>query len=499
MHFSIRLSVLSIFVCLICLFTDCEQAFGSESSFPQTVFFQHFLCIGMNNAEAKKQSIHLLSNPNSPMARGLLQLNSLEYTEALKSFGRVRREEPLFLESLIFRASCYEGNNANTQALLDFDMALKLNRNKARVLLCRSLLFSREKKFSSAIRDIASVRSPIQKKTELYLRMLGQYHYEKENFKKALYYFRQASILEPKCSQAFGRLGLNYVALGDYKLAAKNLQQAVEREPTHPILHVLYGRILSWIGDLNAANVQCGKALEICPRLSSALELKGDVLLDQSRWGEAAECYKDAQAFDKTKKRTASKLPTKSPIHNSKFVLDSGNLKDRENDYQVVLKAVALLPSSILNSLYNNGVKISICPTVKSVKGAKETVANGVYSPRTRVIEIGEDSILEYHEWRYQSEFTVLHEIGHAYSDLDGRVSGEIAFKRLYAEEISLLQKSKDNQMYFSKHLEGCGELYADLFAEHFLGFERMPMRSPSLFFPKCRNWVDDHLPKGML
>lgn len=84
--------------------------------------------------------------------------------------------------------------------------------------------------------------------------------------------FEAALTLEPNFTEGFARRAAARVALGEYRAALVDIQEALKREPRHFGALKILSRLAEQRGDLEGALKAWEKVLEIAPRTSGAAE-----------------------------------------------------------------------------------------------------------------------------------------------------------------------------------------------------------------------------------
>lgn len=107
---------------------------------------------------------------------------------------------------------------------------------------------------------------------------LGNYHYERGEFKQAVQYYKRVVEVDPDNHRALANLGTITFRAGDYKMAEKLYRHALEGNPSHPSLHNNLGLALEFQGDLAGAEACYRRALSLYPRYKNAIDNLSRVL-----------------------------------------------------------------------------------------------------------------------------------------------------------------------------------------------------------------------------
>ncbi len=125
------------------------------------------------------------------------------------------------------------------------------------------------------------------------------------NTKKAIDLLNNAINADPKFALALGELGTQYLKQNQPQKAAEVLQRAVEEKPADFTIRLTYGTALMNQKDLNSAEVQLRKALQINNASPAAHMYLGITLIGLSRDEKTKQFYPDRYAEGQKELETA--------------------------------------------------------------------------------------------------------------------------------------------------------------------------------------------------
>jgi hypothetical protein len=155
-----------------------------------------------------------------------------------------------------------------------------------------------------------------------------------------------------------------------------------------------------------------------------------------------------------------------------------------EGTYDLVESGMSTIPKEIRKALVDGGYQVLIAPTMLSAMPGWEGAAprgwredsnydnvGGLFQPTTKRIIIPEQLQSRKSPNTYsansRANFTIRHEIGHAYDDFQGNVSRSDDFTDAYTRDADKLDKYQEEQFAYFLQPNGAGfqELFAELFA----------------------------------
>lgn len=122
----------------------------------------------------------------------------------------------------------------------------------------------------------------------------GLRHYEAGRFEQAHAHFEASLALVPQRASTLTNLGATRIRLGRFADAATVLQEAIDVDPADAQAWGHLATALAEGGERQRALACTGEALFRNEKLAAAWTLKGTLLHDFGRDGEAAECFRHA-------------------------------------------------------------------------------------------------------------------------------------------------------------------------------------------------------------
>ncbi|MCK4560496.1 MAG: protein kinase [Calditrichia bacterium] len=117
--------------------------------------------------------------------------------------------------------------------------------------------------------------------------IMGYVHEAKGELKKAYESFKKAILIQPNWWEPHYSLADFYNSRGLYHLAIKYRTKAIELNPLYPSSYVRRSIYFSYIGELNKAEIDLQKALEINPDHRTATGYYGYILILLEKYDEA--------------------------------------------------------------------------------------------------------------------------------------------------------------------------------------------------------------------
>lgn len=165
-----------------------------------------------------------------------------------------------------------------------------------------------------------------------------------------------------------------------------------------------------------------------------------------------------------------------------------------------VLNGLALLPDSVKTNLLDHGVTIGITPTRKELIGSKGGACYQIETKRVVVPEWNDytNSLME---TNMLGRLLLLHELGHAYDNVNGRISFGPEFQGMYHEEERNVPADKrkllayfldegDNSEQDVRPHRPPEECFASLFASKYAKGNFPRLTALKECFPRCAAFV---------
>jgi tetratricopeptide (TPR) repeat protein len=151
----------------------------------------------------------------------------------------------------------------NSEAMLDFDDAVRLDEKCWRALHNRGVLFAQNGEFEKAFDD-----------------------------------FSRTIDINPEFAKAYSNRAALLLVAGEVRPALNDYARAIERDPDLAVAHRGRGRACHLLGRLDEASDHYDAAVQLAPDDSYAVASRADLMTDLGRYAEAAEEYQRAIELD---------------------------------------------------------------------------------------------------------------------------------------------------------------------------------------------------------
>jgi len=469
--------------------------------------------VGRTPAEALKLSNQMCVKLDDPFVRALLLINQLKNEEALAQLNRMQAKSQFAFDCCLWRAHCFSHLHREKEEFEQYAKAEAVKPNDTLLHLLKCTEFLKKKRFGVARREITRIQEKSPEDSAQNNLALGHIARDQGKDKNAVWFFNQASRLDPTLADAYSFAGSCYISLHNIDLALEKNKQAVIADPVSPTRRAALGIILEKQKHFSDALKEYGNALLIAPSYSNVHEYRGDCYLSLRNWKQAIQEYSLAPKI-----KAAKNEPTKKPsnpvrLNQSQISQIQFRFHHRtssaESSKSLVLSALAWLPDEMIQTFLSRGVSVVVSPSVKDYElTAGETVGSdrgahlekvaGEYIARTKTVVIGEDSINPSNSIS-ENLGLILHEFGHAYDDCCGNLSNQVPFKLKYARDFDVLKadRLKRYEKYQESNQKGCNQLLADLFAYRYAAPLSLGEDSQKLdqAFPRCYAYIKEKCP----
>lgn len=251
-------------------------------------------------------NIEIEKNPKNAIAfynRGLINRDLKDYEAAIANFGLAITINPTYQEAYYNRAGAYRYNGDMDKALEDYNKALQLNPNDFRVYFDRASAYFHKGALDKAIEDFTKVLS-INPSLALAYYNRGQFHLIRKEYDKAIPDFSKANDLEsewpysnPMMTRFFlaetvkdtwlglppkYMLGQAHYEKGDYDKAILTFDEAIKKDPSSKMsVYAYYFRGMSYLkvkgkdGSEAKGMADLGMAIKIDPAFYTAYMDRG--------------------------------------------------------------------------------------------------------------------------------------------------------------------------------------------------------------------------------
>jgi tetratricopeptide (TPR) repeat protein len=158
-------------------------------------------------------------------ARGVVYYELKEYTNALLDYEQALKLKPDYYRPYYNRALLKVAQNDAQGALKDYAEAIRLDARNAEIFVNRGQLLAAMGQADAALRDFDQAVS-LDETNALALYNRGNILFQREDFKRAIDNFEKAVKKDTKFSKAFHALGIAQLMLQQKEVGCLNLKQA---------------------------------------------------------------------------------------------------------------------------------------------------------------------------------------------------------------------------------------------------------------------------------
>jgi len=269
---------------------SCSQALRAaqlelRDSFPSPYYWGAFVCFGDigpvsgtemmwgegedSNRQAAQRTAETIErwseilernafDSEALLRRGICYHNLHRYSEALSDFDRAVRLSPNLPELLFSRGFTYDAFGRPEKAIADFDRALELDPDYGSAFHRRGLSLLAMGRDEAALRDLTKAIALCPADPDIpYDR--GGYFADRRMFKEACIDYSEAIRLRPTYQVAYANRGSVLSEMGKIAEAIADLRMAVKLDPADGIAHLNLGSALAMCGKIDEA-LECWKA-----------------------------------------------------------------------------------------------------------------------------------------------------------------------------------------------------------------------------------------------
>lgn len=194
-----------------------------------------------------------------------LQFNRKNYKEALKGFDYALAINSDAVSVYSSKAACYEAMNEWQNAIEVYEELLKIEYTKAFTHYRIGLCYKKQKNWILALN---SFQLSLREDPQFYMSMMEQsdIYYEMGKPQEALYFAKEAVLLNESSLDYQKKLAFLYIDLGKFEESLECLNRIVEIEPDRFYNWYAYSEVLMLIGEYRDAIEILEKALKIFHR-----------------------------------------------------------------------------------------------------------------------------------------------------------------------------------------------------------------------------------------
>jgi adenylate cyclase len=182
--------------------------------------------------------------------------------------------------------------------------------------------------------------------------------------------------INPNVPAAIMNLAGLYLDLGDNETAKKVLVDGAAAHPDFPAFHNLLGEIALSDGDLQTAETQARKLIDLDPESVGAYILLGNIKLYERNWDEAEAFFEIATASDKLKHPLRKTMVQTLKMYSRDQQNPGASIKDKAEWNELLQELDSYQPDSDLErreiNLFKSGIYSALGETEGSVKCFQE-------------------------------------------------------------------------------------------------------------------------------
>jgi tetratricopeptide (TPR) repeat protein len=231
-------------------------------------------------------------NSSNWTARGIIWCAKGEDEIAVKDFTESLRIEPTNYYTLANRGLAFQRLRKYPEALADIDSALQINTGDANLYVVRSALLV-ENDLEGALRDANEAVRMAPNDASYFAR--ARIYAIREEVEKSLDDVNEAIRLAPTRSAYYSFRGtLRFAGLQDIAGAIRDLEKAIDLDPTEPVGYLSLAKIREVRREPEEAARLYDRAVELSKNHPIAFESRADSRALRGDWSGAVLDYRDA-------------------------------------------------------------------------------------------------------------------------------------------------------------------------------------------------------------
>lgn len=195
------------------------------------------------------------------------------------------------------RGITYFNLHKYTEALADFEQAIKLDSTDSRFYAHRSMVYSKLKRYDDALDDL-DVAVKIDPENSTAYNNRGNIYQELHQYKEAEVEFSYALQLDPNYAKAYYNRGLIYINLKLYKQAIDDLDNAIRLEPTYAKAYLNRGKTFEELREYDNALFDFSQTIQLDPANAKAYYNRGVIYQNLQEYEKALNDYEQAIKLD---------------------------------------------------------------------------------------------------------------------------------------------------------------------------------------------------------
>lgn len=240
-----------------------------------------------------------INSHSLPLARqyteqGFAYLFQQHFDEAKECFSRAIQSDPDSVIAYVGRGGLYGTYLQKYEdAILDYNQAIRLDPNNAKIYLERGLCRYRLQHYEDALVDQThAIRLDPTLEPAYYNR--GLIYYCLGKYEEAIIDYSKAIDLNPDDSLNYADRGLTYLNLDHYEKALTDLNKAIELNSQYAPAYSHRGRVYVELGQYNEAIDDFARVIHLTPSDAQAYINLGVALIEQDKSNEALTYFRKA-------------------------------------------------------------------------------------------------------------------------------------------------------------------------------------------------------------
>jgi len=217
--------------------------------------------------------------------RGETYENMERYDEALADFNRAIELDPEDARVIADRGEIYMLMERDDDALTDLSHAIEIEPDNAIMIVKRGVIYQLRKQYDDAVTDFNRAIE-LQPDYVPMIAIRGETYRLMEQYEKALADFNQAIELEPDNASLIADRGETYRLMEQYEKALADFNQAIELEPDNASLIADRGETYRLMGKYEKALADFNQAIELKPDHAWAIANRGLTYRDMEHYND---------------------------------------------------------------------------------------------------------------------------------------------------------------------------------------------------------------------
>ena len=218
--------------------------------------------------------------------RGETYENMERYDEALADFNRAIELDPEDARVIADRGEIYMLMERDDDALTDLSHAIEIEPDNAIMIVKRGVIYQLRKQYDDAVTDFNRAIE-LQPDYVPMIAIRGETYRLMEQYEKALADFNQAIELEPDNASLIADRGETYRLMGKYEKALADFNQAIELKPDHAWAIANRGLTYRDMEHYNDGLANLNRAIELQPDNASIIANRGETYQLIGRYDDA--------------------------------------------------------------------------------------------------------------------------------------------------------------------------------------------------------------------